>query len=129
MSKREVPNLNRGNFPTWKSLMKLHLGGLWDHAQSTITTEHVDPTGVLIVEDLKKKKEHNQAMLEISFSLSYEEFDYIKGCDSAKKMWDALHTIYGGEKIFYEPKLKVLEVSLMIWECKKVRVLLNISLG
>ena len=36
--------------------MKLYLGGLGDHAQSTITTKHVDPTRALIVEDLKKKK-------------------------------------------------------------------------
>ena len=59
MSKREVPKLNRDNFPTWKSLMKLHLGGLGDHVQSTITAEHVDPTRALTTKDLKKKKEYN----------------------------------------------------------------------
>ena len=37
-------------------------------------------------------------MLEIASTLSYVEFDDIKGLDSAKKMWDALKTIYGGEK-------------------------------
>ena len=37
-------------------------------------------------------------MLEIASSLSYAEFDDIKGCDTTKKMWDALNTIYGGEK-------------------------------
>ncbi len=47
MSKREVPKLSRDNFPTWKSLIKLYLGGLGDHAQSTFATEHVDPTRVL----------------------------------------------------------------------------------
>ena len=35
--------------------------------------------------------------MEIASALSYAEFDDIKGCDSAKKMWDVLHTIYGGE--------------------------------
>ena len=95
MSKREAPKLNRDKFPRWKSLMKLHVGGLGDHAQSTITIEHVDPVGALTIEDLKKKKEHNQAMFEIASALSYVEFDDIKGCDSAKKMWDDLHTIYG----------------------------------
>ena len=59
MSKREVPEINRDNFPAWKSLMKLHLGGLGDHAQSTITIEHVDTSRALTIEDLKKKKEHN----------------------------------------------------------------------
>ena len=98
MSKRDVPKLNRDNFPTWKSLMKLHLGGLGDHAQSTITTEHVDPVGVSTTEDMRKKKEHKQAMLEIASSLSYAEFDDIKGCDTTQKMWDALHIISGEDK-------------------------------
>ena len=59
MSKREVPKLNRDNFCAWKILMKLHLGGLGDHAQSSIFAEHVDLVGVLTAKDLKKKKEHN----------------------------------------------------------------------
>ena len=36
-------------------------------------------------------------MLEIAFALSYVKFKDIKGCDNAKKMWDDLHTIYGGD--------------------------------
>ena len=87
--------------------MKLYLGGLGDHAQSTITTEHVYPNGALTVDDLKKKKEHNRAMLEITSTLIYSEFDDIKDCDTAKKMWDALHTIYGGHKKKWEPNVKV----------------------
>ena len=78
--------------------MKLHLGGLGDHAKSIIITKHVDLVGALTIEDLKKKKEHNQEMFEISSTLSYAKFDDIKDCDSAKKMWDSLHTIFGGEK-------------------------------
>ena len=97
MSKRDVPKLNRDKFPAWKSLMKLHLGGLGDHAQSTITIEHVDAFGVPTIEDMRKKKEHNQAMLEIASTLSYVKFDDIKGLESEKKIWDALHTIHGGD--------------------------------
>ena len=108
MSKREVPKLNRDNFHAWKCLMKLHLGGIGDHAQSTILVEHVDPIGVPTTEDMKKKKEHNQAMLEIFSTLNYVEFDDIKGCDTAKKMWDALHTIYGGDKNVQRAKSKSL---------------------
>ena len=63
--------------------MKLHLGSIGDHAQTTITVEHADPTGVPTTEDMKKKKEHNQAMLEITSALNYAEFDEIKGCKSA----------------------------------------------
>ena len=75
--------------------------------------EHFDPTGVATAKDMKKKKEHNQAMLETTSALSYAKFDDIKGCDTAKKMWDSLHTIYGGEKMFKEPNLRALEVNLM----------------
>ena len=59
MSKREVPKLNRDNFTAWKRLMKLHLGSISDHAQTSIIVEHVDPAGVPTIEDMKKKKEHN----------------------------------------------------------------------
>ena len=97
MSKREVPKLNKGNFSTWKILMKLHLGGIGDHAQNYITIEHVHPT-TPTTDDMRNKKEHNQAMLEIASTLSYVEFDDIKDIDSTKKMWDALKTINGEDK-------------------------------
>ena len=48
MSKREVSKLNKDNFTARQSLMKLHLGSIGDHAQKSITVEHVDPTGVPI---------------------------------------------------------------------------------
>ena len=78
--------------------MKLYLGSIGDHVQTSITVEHVDPTGVPTIKDMKKKKEHNQAMLEITSALSYTKFDDIKGCDTTFKMWDALTTICGGDK-------------------------------
>ena len=37
-------------------------------------------------------------MLELVFAQSYSEFDDIKGCNSAKKMWNAMEMIYGGDK-------------------------------
>ena len=61
--------------------MKLHLGLIGDHAQTSIIVEHADPTGVPTAEDMKKK-EHNHAMLKIASTLSYAEFDEIKGCDT-----------------------------------------------
>ena len=45
-------------------------------------------------------------MLEIASSLSYSKFDDIKSCDSAKKMWDSLYTIYGGDKNVVRAKFK-----------------------
>ena len=56
--KIEVPKFNRDKFLAWKSIMKLHLGGLRNHAKSTITNEHVDSIGALTVEDLKKEKKN-----------------------------------------------------------------------
>ena len=43
-------------------------------------------------------------MLEVASALSYAEFDDIEGCDTAFKMWDALSTIYGGDKNFQREK-------------------------
>ena len=105
MSRREVPKLNRDNFSAWQSIMKLHLGGIGDHAQDCITTEHVESTPPT-ADDLKKMKEYNQAMMEISFSLNYAKFDDIKGLDSAKRMWDALKKIYEGDKKVQRAKSK-----------------------
>ena len=106
MSRREVPKLNRDNFFSWQSFMKLHLGGIGDYAQDCITIEHVEPVAPTI-NDLRMRKEHNQAMLEIASPLSYAEFDDIKGLDSAKKMWDALKIIYGGDKNVQRAKSKI----------------------
>ena len=97
MSKREVPKLNKDNFAAWKSLMKFHLGSIGDYAQTSIIVDHIDSVGPLTAEDLSKKKEHNQAMLEIASTLSYAKYDDIKGCDTAHKMWETLSNIYGGD--------------------------------
>ena len=88
--------------------MKLHLGGLGDHAQSTIIIEHVDLVSSPTTEDMRKKKEHNQEMLEIASTLSYAKFDYIKGLNSAKIMWDTLATIYGGDTNVLRAKVESL---------------------
>lgn len=47
-------------------------------------------------------------MLELAFSLSYLEFDDIKGCNYAKKMWDDIEMIYGGDKNIVRAKAKSL---------------------
>ena len=78
MSKREVPKINRDNFVAWKNMMKLHLGSIGDYAKTSIIVDHVDPIGPLTADDLNKKKEHNQAMLEIASTLNYVKYDDIK---------------------------------------------------
>ena len=57
---------------------------------------------------MKKKNEHNQEMLEIASTLSYVKFDDIKGLNTAKKMWDALHTTYGGDTNVLRVKTEIL---------------------
>ena len=78
--------------------MKLHLGSIGDYAKTSITVEHVDLAGPLSTDDLNKRKEHNQAMLEIPSTLSYAKFDDIKGCDTTCNMSKALLDIYGGDQ-------------------------------
>ena len=78
MSKTEVSKLNRDNFVAWQSLLKLHLGSISDYAQTSILDDHVTPIGPLTIEDLKRRKDHNQAMLETASALRYAEYDDIK---------------------------------------------------
>ena len=108
MSMRDVSKLNRDNIATWKSQMKLHLGSIGDYAKISITMEHVDVVGPLSTDDLNKRKEHNQAMLEIASALSYVEYDDIKGCDTECKMWKALLDIYGGDQNVQRVKREIL---------------------
>ena len=44
----------------------------------------------------------------IASALSYAKFDGIKGCDTIKKMWDAIYTIYGGDKNVQRSKFESL---------------------
>ena len=47
MYKWEVPKLNKENFPTWKSLMKLHILGIGDTTLNSVENSYVDPTRTL----------------------------------------------------------------------------------
>ena len=62
MYKKEVPKLNKENFPAWKSLMKLHLAGIGDSAKYYIEHDHATPIGPLTTKEMRAKQEHNQAM-------------------------------------------------------------------
>ena len=78
MYKKEIPKLNKENFPAWQSLMKLHITGM-----ENVYTKIV---GTLNTKQLKARKEHNHAMLEIVFALSYSEYEDVKGCANEKIM-------------------------------------------
>ena len=109
MYKKEVPKLNKENFIEWKSLMKIHIGGLEDYTQTIITTKNVVLVGSLIIKQLKHKKEHNQEMLEIASTLSYLKFKDIKTSTTSKGMWDSLQNMYGGNKNVLRTKAECLK--------------------
>ena len=49
------------------------------------------------VNDIVEKKTHNNMMINIASSLSYEEFDDIKDWKTIFEMWNKLKEIYGGD--------------------------------
>ena len=97
MYKKEVPKLNRENFPTWQSMMKLHITSIGDTTWTSVETGYTSPTRTLSVEQLRERKEHNQAILEIASIRTYSEYKDINMRDTAKLMWDTLAIIYGGD--------------------------------
>ena len=62
----------------------------------------------LNAKELSYKLDHNQAMLDIALALSYVKFDDLKDCNTTKKMWDKLKTIYGGDDNVLRAKSKSL---------------------
>ena len=88
--KREIPRLNRDNFSVWQGLMKLHLASIGDTRLKYLDAEYVEPSGTLSANDIAEKKTHNNMMIDIASTLSYEEFDDIKDYKSAFDMWNKL---------------------------------------
>ena len=76
--KRKIPRLNRDNFSAWQGLMRLHLASIGDIGLKYLDAEYVEPSGMLSVNDITEKKNHNTMMIDIASALSYEEFDEIK---------------------------------------------------
>ena len=91
MYKKKVPKLNKENFLAWKSLMKLHISRIGDTTWSSVENSYVDPTGTLTVEQLKARKEYNQAILEIASDFSYSEYKDIKRRCPSLTMKNLLH--------------------------------------
>ena len=59
MYKKEVPKLNKENFPTWQSLMNLHIARIGDTTWTSIENRYIVLTGTLFAQELKEKREHN----------------------------------------------------------------------
>ena len=139
MYKKEVPKLNKENFPTWKSLMKLHISRIGDTAWNNVEHAYVDPTGNLTAKQLKARKQHNQAMLEIAFSLSYSEYEDVNSCLNAHLMWDKLAKIYGGDTNINRAKarslrgkfdcMRMLESENISQYCTRIKDVVNVIRG
>ena len=77
--------------------MRLHLASIGDTWLKYLEHEYIDPIGKLFVNDIVEKKTHNNMMIDIASSLSYEEFDEIKDCKFSHAMWNKLKEICGGD--------------------------------
>jgi len=97
MKRQDVPKLNKDNFASWKSRIRLHLSGIGNDVTQYLDTEYVLPTGPLTVDQLREKHEHYSMVIELSASLSDVEFEDVKDCKNAKTMWDKLKLVHGGD--------------------------------
>ena len=52
--------------------MRLHLASIGDIGLKYLEAEYVEPFGTLSANDIAKKKTHNNMMIDIASSLSYE---------------------------------------------------------
>lgn len=108
-NKRDVPKLNKENFPTCKILMKLHISSISNAGMNFLRNEYVEVTNTpLIAKEQRHKLDHNQAMLQIASEISCAEFDDLKDYNTTKKMWDKLKTIYRGYDNLLKSKVEIL---------------------
>ena len=77
--------------------MRLHLASIGDTGLKYLDVKYVEPIGTLSVNDISEKKTHNTMMIDIAFSLRYEEFDEIKDSKTTHAMRNKLKKIYGGD--------------------------------
>ena len=89
--------------------MRLHLATISDSRCKYLDVEYKTPIGTLYVEDLAKKNNHNIMMIDISSALNYEEFDDVKDCKIAFKMWKKLKDTYGGDDNVRRAKVESLK--------------------
>lgn len=106
MYKREVPKLNKDNFASRRSRMRLYLSGIGDYALYYLDNQYTPPTPPMTIDQMKAKQEHNNLMIEIASSLNDVEFDDIKDCATTKEMWDKLVPFHGGDQNVLREKVE-----------------------
>ncbi len=78
-------------------------------------------------------------MLKIASTLSYDEIDDLKDCNTTKKMWDTLKTIYGGDDNVLRAKeeslrvkfddMRMMEGENKVQYCTRVKEVVNAIQG
>ena len=94
---RKISRLIRDNFSPQKGLMRLHLASIGDTGMKYLDAEYVELSSTLSINEIAEKKTHNNMMIDITSSLSYEEFDEIKDCKTTHAMRSKLKEIYAGD--------------------------------
>ncbi|GLJ22783.1 hypothetical protein SUGI_0429240 [Cryptomeria japonica] len=113
MYKTDAPKLNKSSFSTWQKRMKLHLSGVGEYVVYYLENDFITPsTYPLTMEEIKAKKEHIQAMIEITSALTDSKFNDLEGCNDAKAMWDKLISVYGGDEHVQREKVDSLRGKL-----------------
>ncbi|XP_074577527.1 uncharacterized protein LOC141833932 [Curcuma longa] len=104
--------LNQSNYRIWKTCMESYLVGedLWDVvvADGVVAPENAPAKA----EALKNWKQRNaKAEFVLKRSISYEIFEHIMGCASAREIWNTLDHLFNKKN---EARLQLLENELAV---------------
>ena len=77
--------------------MKLHLETIGDIGLKSWENKYVALFGPLSMDQIVKNKNHNIMMIDIAYTLSYDEFNELKYCPTTHEMWNKLKDIYEGD--------------------------------
>ena len=81
--------------------MRVYLSKNGDYALYYLEKNYTPPPlGLMKIEKMKEKLEHNISMIEISSTLTTDGYDDIKNYANAKGFWDKLHLFMKVIKMF-----------------------------
>ena len=90
-----IPELRNTNWPEWSYKMKqtLILYDLWDYVDMEVSLSTTN-TNEYTVEDQEKLKMAAKAKARILMKVPHNYMGVIKGCQTAKQIWDKLESLY-----------------------------------
>ena len=97
-----IPVILKGpNYITWSRLTRTALGGrgLWEHITTSEAprqiTQGEDGKEVVVVDEGKWGQEDLMVLSILQGSLDTPIMESYSHCETAKKLWDTLHKVYG----------------------------------